>query len=109
LTDGLTIASRKLLAIDANGRELQLTISVGAPYEVSEQEWACPVSVLGLHDRLHDMHGADSWQAMQLAYELIAQLLSYFVEDGGRLFCLEEKEPLALHELFPRFTKREDH
>jgi hypothetical protein len=109
LTAGLTIASRKLLAIDADGREFQLTISVGAPYEISEQEWACPVSVLGLHDRLHDMHGVDSWQAMQLAYQLIAQLLSYFVEDGGRLFWLEEKEPLALDELFPRFTKREDH
>ena len=109
MTDRPIIASRKLSAKDANGREFEITISVGAPYEVSQQEWACPVSVLGLHDRLHDMHGVDSWQAMQLAYQLIAQLLAYFVEDGGRLFWLEEQEPLALHELFPRLADAGEH
>jgi hypothetical protein len=109
-----TIASRTLLAIDANGREFELTVAVGEPYEVSEREWACPVSVQGLHDRLRDIHGIDSWQALQLAYQLIAQLLSYFIEDGGRLFwapassnlpftaASEEREPVALDELFPR-------
>lgn len=97
------IASRKLVAIDAQGREFELTIAIGAPYEVSEGEWACPASMDGLH-RLRDMHGVDSWQAMQLACQLIGQLLVYFVEAGGRLFWPDTREQLAPEELFPRFS-----
>jgi hypothetical protein len=64
------IASRKLLAIDLGGREFILTLGIGQPYEISPEEWACPVSMNGLHERLGDSHGIDSWQAMQLAYQL---------------------------------------
>jgi hypothetical protein len=39
------IASRTLLAIDEKGREFEITITVGEPQEISETEWACPVSV----------------------------------------------------------------
>ena len=94
-----TIASRRLLAIEANGREFEVTIAIGTPYEVAEGEWACPASMDGLH-RLRDIRGVDSWQAMQLAYQLIATMLSYFVEDGGRLVWLGE--PMATEQLFPR-------
>ncbi len=97
------IASRKLVAIDAQGREFELTIAIGAPYEVSKGEWACPASMEGLH-RLRDIHGVDSWQALQLASQLIGQTLTYFVADGGRLFWLDTREPLAPEELFPRFS-----
>jgi hypothetical protein len=94
-----TIVSRELLAIDANEREFAVTIAIGAPYEVAEGEWACPASMEGLH-RLRDVRGIDSWQAMQLAYQLIAMMLTYFVEDGGRLVWLGE--PITPDQLFPR-------
>ena len=84
-----SIASRKLLAIDANGRQFDITIAVGEPYQVGEDEWACPASMEGLH-KLRDVHGADSWQALQLAYQLVAMLLASFVKDGGRLEWLGE-------------------
>jgi hypothetical protein len=93
------IASRKIQAIDASGREFQVTIAIGTPYEVAEGEWACPASMEGLH-RLRDIHGVDSWQAMQLASQLIADMLTYFVEDGGRLVWLDE--PISPDQLFPR-------
>jgi hypothetical protein len=93
------IVSRKLLAIDASGREFDLTIAIGEPYKVAEGEWACPVSMEGLH-RLRDIRGIDSWQAMQLAYQLVAMTLTYFVEDGGRLVWLGE--PVAPDQLFAR-------
>jgi hypothetical protein len=102
-SDRSFIAERKLVAIDAQGREFEFTIAIGAPYEVSEGEWACPASMEGLH-RLRDMHGVDSWQAMQLACQLIAQMLTYFVADGGRLFWPDTREQLAPEELFPRFS-----
>jgi len=98
------IASRTLLARDENGLEFELTIAVGAPYEISENEWACPASMEGLHARLHDMHGVDSWQALQLALNAVGQLLVYFVKDGGQLFEPEERAPVMPEELFPQFA-----
>ena len=46
------IASRGLLAQDPTGRRFKVVLSVGAPYEVSADEWACAVSLDGLHERL---------------------------------------------------------
>ena len=94
------IASCRLLAVDPAGREFELTIAVGQPYEVSADEWACPVRLDGLYERLHDAHGADSWQALKLALQLIARLLGGFIQDGGKLFWLDERNPVALEELF---------
>jgi hypothetical protein len=98
------IASRKLMAIDASGREFEITIAIGEPYEASEGEWACPVLLEGLYDRFRDTRGIDSWQAMQLAYQMVGRMLSYFVEDGGRLQWFEEREPVSPEDLMPRLT-----
>jgi hypothetical protein len=101
VSEPATIASRTLLAVDPGGREFALTIAVGRPYEISADEWACPVRVDGLHERLRDQHGADAWQALKLALQLMARLLGYFIQDGGKLFWSEDhREPVALEELF---------
>jgi hypothetical protein len=99
-----TIASRTLLAVEPAGREFELTIAVGRPYEVPGGGWACPVRLDRLHERLHDMHGVDSWQALQLAHQLIAQLLGYFIQDGGKLFWIEDRKPVDLQELFVKLA-----
>ena len=96
------LASRELLAVSAIGRHTKLTLRLGVPYEVSPEEWACPVALDGLHDSLGDIHGIDAWQAIQLAQSLQAQLLGYFVEEGGRLYCHEPPEQVSLAELFPK-------
>ena len=96
------IASRTLLARDEHGVEFKLTAAIGAPYEISESEGACPVSMEGLYERLHDMHGVDSWQALQEAFQLIARLLVCFVEDGGQLFDPDNRAQVMPRELFPQ-------
>ncbi len=96
------LASREVLAVAADGRNTKLTLRLGVPYEVSPEEWACPVALDGLHDRLGDIHGIDAWQALQLAQSLQAQLLGYFIEEGGRLYCHEPPATLSLAELFPK-------
>jgi hypothetical protein len=58
----------------------------------------------GLHGAFPDIRGIDSWQAMQLAYQLVAEMLTHFIEDGGRLRWLGE--PLAPHQFFPRLATR---
>jgi uncharacterized protein DUF6968 len=95
------IASRKVLAVDSGGHEAVVTIAIGVPYEVEPELWACPVLMEGMHERLVDQHGIDSWQAMQLAYQLIAQLLGYFVEQGGSLLWPESRESMLVSELVP--------
>ena len=100
------IASRRLLAVDEKGREFEVTIAVGEPYQLSEAEWACPALIDGLHGRFADLHGVDSWQALQLAHQMIGQMLVCFVKDGGRLLDPEEREPVTLEELFPQLAAR---
>ncbi|HET7300727.1 MAG TPA: hypothetical protein VFJ01_08745 [Oleiagrimonas sp.] len=100
-TEELT-AERKLRAVAADGGEFEIHLAIGKPYSISSEEWACPVWLDGLHDNLHGPHGVDSWQALQLAYALIAQLLGYFIQDGGRLYWPEDGGPVLLQELMPK-------
>ena len=96
------LASRTILAVKPDGQATTVTLRVGTPYEISLEEWACPVAMDGLQDGLRDVHGIDAWQTLQLALSLQAQLLSYFIQEGGKLFCHEPPEPIALDELFPK-------
>lgn len=96
------LASRAIAAVSSAGRHFQITLRLGIPYEISPEEWACPVAVEGLQVQMHDIHGTDAWQALQLAQNLQAQLLGYFIDDGGELFWLDPREQLELAELFPR-------
>jgi hypothetical protein len=79
------IAEEKLIAVHRSGQRVEVTARVGRPYPVGRDEWACPVSLAGLRERLHDVHGASSLQALCLAVSLVRQLLTYFVQDGGQL------------------------
>jgi Domain of unknown function (DUF6968) len=100
------VASRTLMAIDGKGHEFEITIAVGEPYQVSDTEWACPASMEGLHGHFSGLHGVDTWQALQLAHQIIAQMLVYFVKDGGQLFDPEKRQPVAPEELFPKLALR---
>ena len=80
-----SVASRKLWAECPKRGGFEIELRIGVPYPVSDVEWACPVGLSGLHDRLRDQHGIDSWQVLMLAQRLARTLLQAFVEDGGRL------------------------
>ena len=96
------IAERLIHAVSREGSTTDVHLGVGTPYEITKDEWACPVCLDGLHDNLRDQHGLDSWQALQLAYQLIEQLLTYFIEDGGKLYWPGIGEEVTVHELLPR-------
>ena len=97
------VAERTLVAVRRDGSEARITLAIGKPYRASDVDWACPVALHGLYPHLVDQHGVDSWQALQLAYLLIGGLLTSFIEDGGTLLWPEEREPVQLSELFPRY------
>ena len=98
------IAERTIYAVAGDGRSLEIQLGIGTPYEVTEEEWACPVRVDGLHDKLSEMHGVDSWQALQLSCQLAARLLEGFVQDGGRLFWEKDGEQVQVADLFAKVS-----
>lgn len=96
-----TIAEREIFVISPEGEKKILRVAVGKPYRVDDVSWACPVKVEGLHKKLHDVVGIDSWQAIGLAFSLVRQLLGYYLEDGAELFWGEGSERITLEDLFP--------
>jgi len=103
------IAERTIYAIDKDSRGFEIRLMVGKPY-FDGRDWACPVAMIGLHGVFPDMRGVDSWQALTIAMQLIGRLLTYFVEDGGRLFWEESGAELTVEELFepPTEEPKED-
>lgn len=79
------IAEEAIEATLHTGEVLHVRVRIGQPYSASADEWACSVALEGMHDRLRDIHGASSLQALCLATSLARQLLTDFVEDGGSL------------------------
>jgi hypothetical protein len=103
MADTQWIALRTVLAIDADGREFPLTFGVGVPFESEPGMWACPVRLDIARDVPFPIYGVDSWQAMQLAVQLIAHLLHDFTAvKGGKLLWPDEREPISVAELIPQ-------
>ncbi len=96
------IAERKIFSISPEHQKKILRIAIGKPYQVDDVSWACPVIVDGLHKKLKDAVGIDSWQALSLAIALVRQLLGYYVEDGAELYWKEGGEKVTLEDLFPQ-------
>ena len=80
---GRTIATHSLLyRVEGNRAERAFTVCIGQPYRISEKSldfevapWAsaCCISVIGLPERPHVVHGADGIQAL----ELVSSMESY--------------------------------
>jgi len=96
------IAEEKLVGLRASGERFGLTAAIGQAYRVGAEERACPVSLSGLHRSLPDIRGSSSLQALCLAASLLRQLLTSFVEEGGRLLYEDGGEPLDISSCFSR-------
>lgn len=70
-----------------NGASTRVPIlaTVGVPY-LSDGQWRCPVGLQGIDDRLPDIAGEDSMQALCLALRFLHARLNAFRSTGGRLF-----------------------
>jgi hypothetical protein len=96
------IAETEIFATSAKGEKQQFHIAVGRPYCVDDVSWACSVRLEGLHNKLCDAVGVDSWQALGHAVGLNRKLLACYVEDGGKLYWEEGGEEITLNDLFPQ-------
>src|SRR4029453_16965098 len=76
------IAEETITALHRSGQRVEVKAGVGRRYPIGDSKGAAPVSLSGLQERLHDVHGASSLQALCLAASLLRQLLTHFVQDG---------------------------
>ncbi len=101
-----TVASISINAASKHGEPLVVELEIGTPYRCASGEWACPLALGGLHDRLPDAHGADSFQALCMAIALAQDLLQGFRENGGRLFIEGEDFPLEAYAFGPAIRRQ---
>jgi hypothetical protein len=101
---GTVIAQGRIWASDLSRGEFSIDVHIGRPYEISPDEWACPVQLLGLYSKLSDQHGVDSFQALMLAQNQARSLLTAFIEDGGTLRDSPDGHPVNIQSLFTSGT-----
>ena len=102
------IAEETLIALRRSGERVEVRAGLGRPYHIGGSEWACPVSLAGLHERLHDVHGDSSLQALCLAATLLRRLLTCFVQDGGELRHLDGRDAFDISACFSGIGRSDD-
>ena len=94
------IADRKMIFAKPGQEESIVRISIGMPYKVDEVQWSCPVALDGIYEKLADISGTGSFQALMLAQKLLRTLLRGLVEDGGQLLSFDERKDVDIDALF---------
>ena len=94
------IAQRELMCVKPTGERTAVTLRIGVPYPASEVDWACPVELEGLHTRLSDIHGVDSFQALMLAQGLLRRLMLHVVAEGGSFRNVQDDSLVDIARLF---------
>jgi hypothetical protein len=99
------IARTEMTGVYSDGHEIDIIAKVGKPTQVNDQDWACSIELEPLHSNLNNIHGVDSMQALNLASGLLYNLLSGFLEKGGKLLNKKEKTEIDLEAIFHRPKK----
>lgn len=97
------IASLEVFSISPDGEEKPLVIEIGAPEKKSNGEWQCAWEIQNLYTESHPAVSDGAWHSLVLAIRTIEQLLTYYIEDGGRLFHEKGGDELPVSELVPRW------
>ena len=91
--------------VDAKGTERPVKGIVGKPYQLSDQQWACPYVLDGAFEQGPDIAGRDSVQALSLALYGLYHDLIQLLNDGGRLLNPKTREAFDLVTLKATFSR----
>ena len=87
-----TIAERVFEMVE-EGRRMELRLRLGIPKDTGKQDFTCPVQISGLEsDRVFEIVGEDSLQALQLALKFAGTLLQAKREQGTQITWLDESD-----------------
>lgn len=99
MTDERWIAEAKFVLVGPGDIRTPVQVQLAAPRSVGDEEWTCAVSVVGAFDDIAPVSGADSLQALGLAWRLAGMLLAS-LEAGGRHLEFETGEAVPLAAYF---------
>ena len=98
MTDEHWIAGTKFVLVGPDDTRTPIQVQLAAPRAVGDDEWTCAVSVAGAFDEISPVSGADSLQALGLAWRLAGMLLASLETKGRHLeFETGEAVPLAAY------------
>jgi hypothetical protein len=87
-----TIAERAFEMVE-EGERVELRLRLGTPQQTTDRDFKCPVQICGMHnDRVFEIVGLDSLQALQLALKFAATLLHAKQEQGSQITWLNEND-----------------
>lgn len=95
------IARAEMVRVPPDGERAKFTIEIGRPTRTMDgSAVACAVALWGWKERLEDVAGEDSLQALCLAMDLVRSLLLHAVEQGTR-FLDDDGDPFPIEAYFP--------
>ena len=77
---------REIHAVSPEGVKHEVTLTVLMPSRRERGGWLAPVQMMGLENRVHNIAGMDSWQALTLAMRFAGVRLAELVEKGWCLY-----------------------
>lgn len=97
-TQSGAFAKETVVCVEPDGARKLVVIEIGCPYEISPHHARCSVAMRGLHDDLGTVSGGSTLQALSLALLLVGNLLTRFVQRGGRVLIYDLEPGDADHE-----------
>lgn len=93
------IAETSFVLRRRDGTRTPVHVGIGAPQQISKDEWSCAVSLRGVYEDLSPMVGGDAIQALGLAWGLARYLLTT-LEASGDILEYENGDPVPLSAYF---------
>ena len=84
------IATLHLIQVDPNGDRTPIRVEIGKPRYDERGSWACPVLITSINEKVREIHGEDSMQAICLAVRFVGSMLGSVLGRGCRLLCTGE-------------------
>jgi len=97
IDDSELIAERELELRDPAGRSGKLHVRIARPVPQPEGEWSCGLHLAEVEDRVTELYGEDSMQALVHAMYLAPTLIEQLRKQGFRV-TLDGREELLLAE-----------
>lgn len=93
------IAEKDLVGINPNGSRFTIMLKIGRP-QIKNDGWVCSIGAVGLDPEMREVSASDSFQALMRGRTLLAQILEFFIDDGGRIVSAVDDTPVSLDALF---------
>ena len=79
------VATLELIEVSPDGERKPVRVQIGQPHFDERGSWACPVVVTSISNKVREIQGEDSMQALCLGMQFVRSMLQSILERGSRL------------------------